>query len=82
MNTTIDTTKNEERRIRKAARDKGLRLEKSRSRNPMAPDYGTYAVIEGPADRYNWRSRTLVAGDINNGYGLSLEEAAKVIRCQ
>jgi hypothetical protein len=59
-----------ENRLRRAAARQGLRLEKSRRRDPRAYDYGTYALIDGA-------SRTLVAGDTNTGYGLDLEDVAR-----
>ena len=56
------------------AERQGLRLEKSRRRDPRALDYGTYQLIQGPApDGENWRSRALVAGDRSTGYGLTLD---------
>jgi hypothetical protein len=59
------------------AERQGLRLEKSRRRDPRALDYGTYALLHGPppaAGGANWRERTLVAGDPNTGYGLDLDD--------
>ncbi len=71
-----------ENRLRNGAARQGLRLEKSRRRDPYALDYGTYALVEGPAAEpggANWRSRTLVAGDPNTGYGLSLADVAQAL---
>lgn len=66
-----------ENRLRRAAERQGLRLEKSRFRDPYALTYGTYALIEGPARAGdNWRSRVQVAGDPNTGYGLNLRDVA------
>jgi hypothetical protein len=39
-------TKVRENRLRRIARQ-GLRLEKSRRRDPMAPDYGKYSLVSG-----------------------------------
>jgi hypothetical protein len=69
-----------ENRLRRAAQRQGLRLVKSRRRDPRAYDYGTYCLVEGPPPSPrggNWRSRTLVAGDQNTGYGMSLAEIAE-----
>jgi hypothetical protein len=55
-------------------------LERSRSRDPRAPGFGTYGLIEGPpssAGGDNWRGRVLVAGDQNTGFGLTLEDVAR-----
>ena len=41
-------TKVRENRIRRIASRQGLRLEKSRQRNPMALDYGKYRLVNGP----------------------------------
>ena len=40
-------TKVRENRIRRIASRQGLRLEKSRQRNPMALDYGKYSLVSG-----------------------------------
>jgi hypothetical protein len=69
-----------ENRLRAEAQRQGLRLERSRSRNPLAPEFGTYGLIEGPPPSpggENWRSRILVAGDHNTGFGLTLEDVAR-----
>jgi hypothetical protein len=41
-----DEDKVKENKLRRAADRRGLRLEKSRSRDPNAIDYGLYAVID------------------------------------
>lgn len=69
-----------ENRLRAEAQRQGLRLERSRIRNPLAPEFGTYGLVEGPppsAGGDNWRSRVLVAGDPNTGFGLTLEDVAR-----
>lgn len=58
----------QEDRVRRAAAKQGLRLRKSRARNPRTIHYGTY----GLADFNN----NLVHGDHNTGFGLSLEDIA------
>src|SRR5262245_18862319 len=45
----MDTkTKVRENRLRRMASRQGLRLEKSRQRDPMALDYGKYRLVNGP----------------------------------
>jgi len=41
-------TKVRENRLRRIASRQGLRLEKSRQRDPMALDYGKYRLVNGP----------------------------------
>jgi len=41
-------TKVRENRLRRMASRQGLRLEKSRQRDPMALDYGKYRLVNGP----------------------------------
>ena len=65
----------DEARLRRMAVHQNLRLEKSRARHPESPTRGTYQLVEGPpSGRANERSRVLVAGDANTGYGLTLDE--------
>jgi hypothetical protein len=56
-----------EDRQRARAASMGLQLRKARTRNTSAPEYGTYGIV---APSIN----AIVAGDQNNGYGLSLAE--------
>jgi hypothetical protein len=65
----------DEARLRSMAIRQNLRLEKSRARHPESPTRGTYQLVEGPpSGGANERSRVLVAGDANTGYGLTLDE--------
>ena len=51
----------------------GLRLEKSRRRDPRAADYGVYWLVQGPPPERrgaNWRSRELVSPEL----GMTLDE--------
>lgn len=60
------------------AERQGLKLEKSRRRDPRALDYGTYQlarIVGGD----NWRGRELVSYSTSDGYGLSLDEIEKVL---
>lgn len=62
-----------ENRLRRAAERQGLRLEKSRRRDPRAYDYGTYYLVQGPPPERggtNWKARTLVSPE----QGLTLDE--------
>jgi hypothetical protein len=56
-----------ENRLRRVAERQGLRLVKSRRRDPRAIDYGTFGLVD-PA------TNTLVAGSASTGYGLSLDD--------
>ncbi len=56
-----------ENHLRRMAERQGLKLMKSRRRDPRAYDFGTYMLV----DPY---TNSLVAGDTNRGYGLSLDE--------
>ena len=57
----------QERRVRRAAERQGLRIQKCRRRDPRALGFGTYMITDP-------RSSTIVAGDIDTGYGLTLDE--------
>lgn len=56
-------------RLRRAAARQGLRLERSRLRDPQAIGFGTYRLLDA-------RTGRLVAADRRNGYGLTLEQVA------
>jgi hypothetical protein len=62
-----------ENRLRRAAERQGLRLEKSRARDPRAIDYGTYHLVDKS-------SNTVVAHGLQSGYGLALDEIAQHLR--
>ena len=72
MNSTSGAAR--ERRLRRTAARLGLSLTKAHSRNPEAPDYGTYGIVSAEAPGGHWRSRVLVVGDPPHGYGLSLDD--------
>ena len=61
----------ENRQRAKAARV-GLQLRKARTRDPRAPEYGTYRIVDPSANG-------VVAGDRINGYGLSLDEVIEFL---
>jgi hypothetical protein len=73
------TEKSHENRVRRAAARQGLTLTKSRTRNPRADDYDTYGLVQATAPGGHWRSREVVAGDQNTGYGLSLDEVEQAL---
>jgi hypothetical protein len=56
-----------ENRLRRMAERQGLALRKSRRRDPRALEFGTYMLV----DPYR---NAIAAGDVNRGYGLSLDE--------
>lgn len=62
-----------ENRLRRAAERQGLQLQKSRSRDPRAVDYGTYQLVD-PSEN------TIVALGLQSGYGLGLEAVARELR--
>jgi hypothetical protein len=57
-------------RLRRAAARRGLRIEKSKLRDPGAIGYGTWRIVDA-------RTGRLVAGDRRTGYGLTLADVAK-----
>lgn len=64
---TNNEDKIRENRLRRAAERQGLRLEKSRRRDPRASEYGTYHLV-------NVQTNTLAARGMSGGYGLNLDE--------
>jgi hypothetical protein len=56
--------------LRRAAVRQGLRLERSRLRDPQAIGYGTYQLVTADTGK-------LVAGDRRTGYGLTLQQVAE-----
>ena len=67
MTATEPREKIRENRLRQSAARQGLRLEKSRRRDPRAYDYGTYHLVNA------WTGELECYGT-PNGYGLSLDE--------
>jgi hypothetical protein len=61
-----------ENRARRMADRQGLRLEKSRRRDPLALTFGTYQLVDE-------LSNALVLGDVNRGYGLDLDAVEKYL---
>ena len=58
-----------ERHLRQEAGRRGLRMEKSRARNPRATSFGTFFLVDAATD--------MVLDGRPNGYGLSLDEVAE-----
>lgn len=54
-----------ENRLRRKAERQGLRLVKSRRRDPQAIDYGKYMIVN--------RDNVVVAGELNTGHALDLD---------
>jgi hypothetical protein len=64
------TDKVRENRLRRMAERRGWRLEKSRRRDRLAPDFGTYQLV----DPY---TNTVVAYGFSRGYGLDLDDVER-----
>lgn len=64
---TLEADKVRENRLRRMAERQGLRVEKSRRRDPRATDFGTYHLVDV-------ETNTIVAYGLQSGYGLSLDE--------
>lgn len=62
-----------ENRLRRAAERQGLRLEKSRLRDPRAIGYGTYQLVEERS------GATVAQADPERAYGLDLCEIARYL---
>jgi hypothetical protein len=56
-----------ENRLRRGAERQGLRLVKSRRRDPRAVGYGTYMLVDA-------HTAAMVAKGLPDGYGLSLDD--------
>ncbi|MGZ5379724.1 MAG: hypothetical protein ACXWD8_17520 [Mycobacterium sp.] len=61
-----------ENRLRRAAARQGLRLEKSRLRDPRALGYGTYHLVNAATNR-----RAVYGSP--KGYGLGLDDIARAL---
>ena len=68
LSSMADSEKVRENRLRRMAQRQGLILQKSRRRDPRAPDFGTYWLVDR---NYN----TIVAGE-SFGMDLDAVEAA------
>jgi len=64
----MTTDKSHEARLRRMAVRQGLRLQKSRRRDPRALGYGGYVITDPATD-------SVVAGELNGPRSLSLAEA-------
>ncbi len=62
-----------ENRLRRAARRQGLRLERSRRRDPRAIGHATYRLVDTAGN-------TIVAGGFTgDGYGMDLDDVARAL---
>ena len=59
-----------ENRLRRAAERQGLRLMKSRRRDPRALDFGTYMLVDATTD-------AVTASGREGGYGLTLDDVER-----
>lgn len=59
-------------RLRRIARQQGLRLVKSRSRNPLAIDYGGYMIVDAA-------SNVVLAGELNTPMAMSLDAVERYL---
>jgi hypothetical protein len=56
--------------LRRIASRQGLRLEKSRRRDDLAFDYGTYRLVDASTN-------AVVASGLQGGYGLTLNDVER-----
>jgi hypothetical protein len=64
---TTTAVKTRETRLRRMAKRQGLRLHKSRRRDPHASDYGVYALVDE-------ETSFIVAGADSGRFGFSLDD--------
>ena len=62
--------KSREQRLRRMAARQGLTLQKSRTRDPHAPDYGKYFLIRETVPGASWQGRALVTSE----WGVGLDD--------
>ena len=58
--------------LRRVAKRRGLEVQRSRCRDPGAPDHGLYRVCD-------YATRQVVAGDGPRGYALDLADVARFL---
>jgi hypothetical protein len=76
LNSMTDTEyKATENRARRMAGRQGLRLEKSRARDPWALGYGTYQLTDASTNTYH-------TSGLSYGYGLSLADVFAILTGQ
>jgi hypothetical protein len=61
-----------ENRARRMAERQGLRLAKSRRRDPRSVDYGSYMLVDAATSG-------VIAYGLRNGYGLSLTDVFEIL---
>jgi len=68
-----DDTKRENR-LRRLARKHDLLVQKSRSRTPEHPGWGTYRLVDP------YINNAIVEGGYVNGYGMTLDDIEEAVR--
>ena len=69
----MSAEKTQEVRVRRRAERQGLRLEKSRTRDPRALDYGTYRLVDA-------HTESIVLGSyLRRGYGATLDQCERYL---
>jgi hypothetical protein len=66
----VTAERSRENKVRRAAALQGLRLEKSRGRDPRAVGFGTYRLVDAGTG-------AIVASKHGTGFGLSLDEVER-----
>jgi hypothetical protein len=75
IETTIAQEKAVEGRLRRRAEREGLMLVKSRTRDPLADDYGRYVLVTDSAgNRLGRYGGQAAVSDFAKGFGLTLEQ--------
>lgn len=69
----MSTNRVRERKLRVVLAHRGLALRKSPSRNPDAPEWGTYMVVDP-------RLNAVVASGFESGYGMTLGDVERFAR--
>lgn len=72
MDSSTTDDKVRENLLRRMAHRQGLRLHKSRRRDPRAYDYGMYMLTDEDTNIIEY-------GDRNNGYGCTLDDIEKYL---
>lgn len=67
---SMTAEKVQENRLRRAAERQGLRLRKSRRRDPRALDFGTYMLVD-------YATNSVTAAGHESGYGLTLDDVER-----
>lgn len=60
-----------ENRLRRAAKRQGLKIVKSRRRDPRALDYGRFMIVD--------QDNRVVAGELSAGQGLTIDQVEEFL---